>query len=115
MPELPEVETLRRGLLRHLPGRRIVSIELRLAKLIAVGNVHALNGEVLCQVRRRGKYLVLETDSVAVLIHLKLAGQLALRAANGTVLAAGGHPMPAFDAQLPHRSTHLILELDDAS
>ncbi len=115
MPELPEVETLRRGLAEHLVGRRIVTVELRLPKLVAEGRLEELEGATVTGVRRRAKHLLIDTDRATLLVHLKLAGQIALRRADGASLAVGGHPVPRFDAPLPHRSTHLILGLDDGS
>jgi formamidopyrimidine-DNA glycosylase len=115
VPELPEVETLRRGLAEHVVGRTIVAAELRLPKLLASGAVEELIGARVLAARRRAKHLLLETDRATLLVHLKLAGQVAVRAADGTTLASGGHPVPRFDAELPHKSTHLILDLDDGA
>lgn len=115
MPELPEVETLRRGLAAHLVGRRICAVEARLAKLVAAGTLAELEGATVVAVRRRAKRLLVETDRATLLVQLSLAGQMALRAADGATLASGGHPVPAWDAPLPHRSTHLALRLDDGA
>jgi formamidopyrimidine-DNA glycosylase len=50
-----------------------------------------------------------------MVMHLRLAGQLVHRDASNTTLAEGGHPVPAFGAPLPHRSTHVIFTFDDGS
>jgi formamidopyrimidine-DNA glycosylase len=50
-----------------------------------------------------------------MVVHLRLAGQLAHRGPDDRDLAHGGHPVPAFHLPLPHKQTQLILELDDGS
>ncbi len=119
MPELPEVETIRRQLLPTLIDRTIVAAELRLPKLMTKwGGLgpEAFAGHRIEGIGRRAKILRFRlSDGLTLLVHLKLSGQLVHRAASGETLAAGGHPMPAFDAPLPHKSTHLILGLDDRS
>jgi formamidopyrimidine-DNA glycosylase len=54
------------------------------------------------------------SGELALVFHLKLAGQLAHRRGD-EVLAVGGHPVPPFDAPLPHRSSHGHFDLDDGS
>src|SRR4051794_22575577 len=109
MPELPEVETLRRGLERALVGRRVEWVELRLPRIVNVGTLEAIEGATVLAVHRRAKHLLIETDQAALLVHLGLAGQMVLREADGQTVASGGHPVPRFDAPLPHKSTHLLL------
>lgn len=83
MPELPEVETLRRGMERHLAGRRIVGARVRVPKMLQ-GSITdpAQFGEKLRNVRvesvgRRGKHLIFTLDSgYYLLLHLKMRGQL---------------------------------------
>lgn len=119
MPELPEVETLRRELAQTLVGRRIVAVDLKLEKLFY--GQDALTPTDLCGrrvegLRRRAKFLVLElSDGLALVVHLRLSGQLVHSGPDGRLLAAGGHPVPAFGAPLPHRATHLVFTLDDGS
>jgi len=115
MPELPEVETLRRGLAEHLVGRRVLWIDVRLPKLIALGSPDDLLGLVVSGVRRRAKHLAIVLGPLTVLAHLRLAGQIVLRASDGVTLVGGGHPVPRFDAPLPHRSTHVMVGLDDGA
>lgn len=116
MPELPEVETIRRHLAAVLPGRTIAGVELRLPKLLRAEpgrRVEDLVGQPVLDVARRAKLLLLNCGGAqSLLIHLKMTGQLVHQAADGT-RGGGGHPIPAFDAPLPHKSTHLILYLDD--
>jgi len=109
MPELPEVETVVRGLRRHLPGRRIV--ELRLGKTDFMDDPAAIGervpGSLIRAVRRHGKFLVLDLEAGAadgsgaraelLVIHLGMTGQLTVVAADTEVK--------------PH--THVFFMLDD--
>ena len=104
MPELPEVETVVRGLQRVLPGRRIVSV--RLGKTDFIDDPAALErdlpGKRIRAVRRHGKFLVFELEgpdsmSPLLLIHLGMTGQLVVCASE----------VPA----APH--THVLFGLDD--
>lgn len=79
MPELPEVETTRRGLAPHLEGRRVLGATLRRPDLrwpIAreIGTV--LPGQTIRAVRRRAKYLLMETDAGSALWHLGMSGSM---------------------------------------
>ena len=118
MPELPEVETLRRSLAPALVGRAIAGVEVRLPKLWrpapGLGTADVVGAGVQA-VRRRGKHLVLDlANGLSLVFHLRLSGQLVL-SRGGETIVAGGHPVPAFGSPLPHRATHLIFDLDDGS
>lgn len=81
MPELPEVETVRRGLLTRVVGRRIEHVDVgreRAVRRTGPGRVVAgLTGRTIVTVDRRGKYLVCGLDSGdAMMIHLRMSGQL---------------------------------------
>lgn len=81
MPELPEVEVVRRGLLRHLPGRSITSFHDSGKKLripIPAAQIkELLIGASVVDVSRRAKYLLVHFDSGAVMIlHLGMSGKL---------------------------------------
>ncbi len=85
MPELPEVETVRRGLHAYLPGRRVDAVEVRHPRAVrrhvaGPDDFGArLVGRTVLDVRRRGKYLwFLLDDGAAVLAHLGMSGQLVL-------------------------------------
>ncbi len=86
MPELPEVETVRRGLQQHVTGRTIASVQLlhpRAVRRHLPGPddfAAALSGRAFAGARRRGKYLWLPVDDDAVLAHLGMSGQLVLGA-----------------------------------
>ena len=83
MPELPEVEVVRRGLADHVLGRTVAGLELRghrVARRHVPGPAdlsERLAGRRVDAVRRRGKYLWLDLgDSLGLLVHLGMSGQL---------------------------------------
>jgi formamidopyrimidine-DNA glycosylase len=102
MPELPEVETVRRALALNLPGRRIVSVRGRSISMRRPLDIDFL-GEVLpgrrfAEPRRRGKYLLLDLEPAGTLLnHLGMSGRLILTDASADVA----------------RHTHVTLDLDD--
>ena len=95
MPELPEVETTRRGILPHVKGRRVVAVTLRQRRLrwpVSREVKATLPGQRIEGVSRRGKYLLLHCKAGALMIHLGMSGSLRLLRVNkekGT--AAGKH------------------------
>jgi formamidopyrimidine-DNA glycosylase len=80
MPELPEVETIRRGLDPLIRGRRVTRVEVRerrLRELVVRRDLARLQGTTLTGVRRRSKYLLLDTDAgLTLLVHLGMTGRL---------------------------------------
>jgi len=79
MPELPEVETTRRGIIPHIKGQTVSSVIIRQPKLrwpITEGMELLLTDKVLNSVRRRGKYLLLDFDHGTALIHLGMSGSI---------------------------------------
>ena len=79
MPELPEVETTRRGIEAHVRGRRVTEVRLRVPALrwpIAPEIAGVLPGQRLQQVRRRAKYLLIDAAPGAALVHLGMSGVL---------------------------------------
>ncbi|MBJ7575646.1 bifunctional DNA-formamidopyrimidine glycosylase/DNA-(apurinic or apyrimidinic site) lyase [Luteimonas sp. MC1828] len=79
MPELPEVETTRRGLAPHLEGRRVRGVTLRRPDLrwpIPPEVAAELPGQRIESVRRRAKYLLLDTQAGSALLHLGMSGSL---------------------------------------
>jgi formamidopyrimidine-DNA glycosylase len=118
VPELPEVETIRRMVEDHLVGRTVASINVSLPKLLRqseIADPAVLVGRAVTCARRRGKVLdIAFSGDLDVLIHFKLAGQLALDLPSGERRVAG-HPVPRFDDELPHKSTHAKLTFDDGT
>lgn len=79
MPELPEVETTRRGILSALRGRRISEFVLRNHKLrwpVDRALAHILPGQHVRDVRRRAKYLLIDLDGGTLIAHLGMSGSL---------------------------------------
>ncbi len=86
MPELPEVEVLRRSLERRLPGQRIARVEVREARLrervSARSLAAAATGRRVVALARRGKYLLVHLEGERTLvIHLGMSGRLTVAAA----------------------------------
>jgi formamidopyrimidine-DNA glycosylase len=101
MPELPEVETVVRGLRPHLTGRKFIQVEQRrpdLREKLPTGFVRRLEGRQVAAVDRRAKYiLILLDDGNVLVVHLGMSGQFVL----------GDKP----NAAAPHE--HLAFTLDD--
>ena len=79
MPELPEVETTRRGLLPHVVGRVIARLEVRESRLrwpVAKRLSRALATTRIESLERRGKYLLFGTPAGTLLVHLGMSGSL---------------------------------------
>ena len=90
MPELPEVETTRRGLAPHLVGRRVREVVLRRPDLrwpIPAEVAELLPGQRIEMVRRRAKYLLLDTAAGSALLHLGMSGSLRVNPAAAPVRA----------------------------
>jgi formamidopyrimidine-DNA glycosylase len=102
MPELPEVETVRRGLDEHLVGRTVEHVEVGRERVVRRTSrealIDGLTNTTILRADRRGKYLLLPLDSGDVMmIHLRMSGQV--------LIAAGGADRP--------RHTHVVLSLDN--
>ncbi len=117
MPELPEVETIRRDLARVLRGQRVVSFAVKRPKLLRNPRrafSRYLVGSTITNVERRGKQLIFKLNSgYSLLIHLKMTGQLVWKSSRGKI-SAGGHPIAGV-AQVPNRYTYIVISLGDKS
>ena len=95
MPELPEVETVRRGLESHLTGRRIESVELRRSDLrfpFPEGFTALLRGRLVESVERRAKYLLIRLDGDTTwMCHLGMTGRWTLLGAGSNDSDDGSH------------------------
>lgn len=79
MPELPEVETTRRGILPHVAGARVEQVVVRESRLrwpVPAGLSDVLSGQRIRTVDRRAKYLLFRTDAGSLLLHLGMSGSL---------------------------------------
>lgn len=78
MPELPEVETIRRQLEKEILGAQIANIEVREGKIF-VGDSKRIQGDAIVAIKRVGKYLFVYLKSKrGLIIHLKMTGRLIL-------------------------------------
>lgn len=122
MPELPEVQTIRDGLIRRIVGKAIKSVEVRVPKLFE-GNLNDVIGMRVVAVSSRGKLLVIELSNNYVLtVHLKMTGQLVWQeascegeSAENCATFIGGHPQKLYLETLPHKHTHIIFSFNDGS
>jgi formamidopyrimidine-DNA glycosylase len=103
MPELPEVETVRRGLAPALEGRTLIRVDQRRPDLrtpLPERLPERLVGRVVTRIGRRAKYLLIHLDGPEILvIHLGMSGRM--------TLTTGPAPLPG-------RHDHVILETDRA-
>lgn len=117
MPELPEVETVRRGLHELIIGREIKAVEHDWPKSFpnAAADVKQfLIGASIADVRRRAKVLLIDLSTgYTLVIHLKMTGQLVYRANN--VAFGAGHPNESLVGELPDRSTRVTFTFADGS
>ncbi len=114
MPELPEVETVRRGLSRLLPALTVTEVSHDNPKSFpnAEQDVQQfLIGSQVVEVTRRAKVLLIELSSkYSLVIHLKMTGQLVYRGDQGqgdTARFGAGHPNDSLIGELPDRSTRV--------
>ena len=111
MPELPEVETTRRGILPYIDQQRVVKVIVRQPKLrwLIPPEIHEIEGAIVNSVIRRGKYILLETALAidptkthqnkqigTVIIHLGMSGSLRVLD-NGVVAEKHDHFDMVFD------------------
>ncbi|MGJ8654328.1 MAG: bifunctional DNA-formamidopyrimidine glycosylase/DNA-(apurinic or apyrimidinic site) lyase [Opitutaceae bacterium] len=87
MPELPEVETTRRGIAPHVEGKRVHAVQVRQPKLrwpVPEAVQRAVGHEIIA-VRRRAKYLLLDTKVGSIVLHLGMSGSLTVQSKNKIV------------------------------
>lgn len=117
MPELPEVETVRRGLFELIIGREVKTVEHDTPKSFpnAAADVKQfLVGAKITDVRRRAKVLLIDLSTdYTLVIHLKMTGQMVFRAAD--VAFGAGHPNDSLIGALPDRSTRVTFTFADGS
>lgn len=157
MPELPEVETIRLGLCKVICGKKITDFEKRDPKVVQF-EPKDIEGYQITKIERQAKILIFHLshhvistavekssrnkkispppagsrDDKALLVHLKMTGQLIWEADPGnknfqlkksrvvpqrgiTLRVTGGHPSPDWVAKLPNAYTRAILHFDDGS
>ncbi|MEK3883128.1 DNA-formamidopyrimidine glycosylase [Paenibacillus sp. PL2-23] len=102
MPELPEVETVRRTLMELVAGKRIASVTVKLPRIIQrpaepMAFADALAGRTIHTVERRGKFLRIILDGMVLVSHLRMEGRYGV--------------FPAAEPVEPH--THVLFHFDD--
>jgi formamidopyrimidine-DNA glycosylase len=112
MPELPEVETVRRGLQPTLEGARLVHVLARRPDLrfpLPQDFAHRLTGAVILALRRRAKYLRAELDSGETLVmHLGMTGRFEIEQGQAVSAAGPFH----FAAPVGGKHAHVVFETD---
>jgi formamidopyrimidine-DNA glycosylase len=118
MPELPEVETVRRIVQTHLVGKTLERVDVRLPKILRdspLTDPSILVGATVIDARRRAKVLAIDfSNGVSLMLHFKLAGQWAVILPGGERVVAG-HPVPVPHGDYPHKSTHADLVFSDGT
>lgn len=118
MPELPEVETIRRHINVALAGHQVISVTVRLPKLLRdspIPDLLPLVGSRLVGADRRAKVLSISfSNALTLMVHFKLAGQFAILRGDGSRLIAG-HPVPDPAGPYPHKTTHVDFTFDDGT
>ena len=112
MPELPEVETIRRGLSKLILNKKIVQVDILEKKSFFGSKTGVLNTKII-DLRRRGKALIFDLDNKnSFLIHLRMTGQLIFV---GNERFAGGHPNENFISELPNKQTRVMFCFSDGT
>ena len=108
MPELPEVETIRRGLVKFIKHQKLESTDILCAKSF----IGTPTTGTVTDIRRFGKALVIDLDNnKSLMIHLRMTGQLIYDGTEKSRYAAG-HPSDNFTDKLPNKQTRAILEFN---
>ncbi len=134
MPELPEVETVTRGLESRIIGKTIADFEVRNKKSFIAEkgfSYDSIKGAKIKSVSRYQKMVIIELSvNYSLVIHLKMTGQLVftanpksetlnskqiLKSKSSNNSFAGGHPEKSYETQLPNKHTHVIFTFKDGS
>jgi formamidopyrimidine-DNA glycosylase len=123
MPELPEVETVKRGLNILIIGKVIASVRADNPKSFPNAEHDVRNfliGASVTEVRRRAKVLLIDlSTNYTLVIHLKMTGQLVFIISHDREGSderfAGGHPTDSLIGALPDKSTRVIFHFTDDS
>jgi formamidopyrimidine-DNA glycosylase len=114
MPELPEVEIVRRGLEMLIVGKSVKSVKHNWPKSFpnAQSDVEEfLLGANIIDVRRRAKVLLIDLDSeYSLVVHLKMTGQMVYR---GEQVYGAGHPNDSLIGKLPDKTTRVVVTFTD--
>lgn len=134
MPELPEVESLRLGLVKSLIGAKILKVSVKKGKLVSGNGTirkedkvkieefeSKMVGTTIQAIDRRAKNMLINlSNGGLILVHLKMTGQLVFvpnfkDSKSYTKPVLGGHPIKESTQELPHKHTYIIFELDNGN
>ena len=133
MPELPEVENLRLGLVKNILNQKILNVEIRKPKLVSGKGtlrkistkkktqfINGVVGEKFIGVERRAKNLIFKLTHGKILIaHLKMSGQFAYSPFEASAKKGkpviGGHPIELSETKLPNKHSHIIFKLSNGA
>lgn len=121
MPELPEVETIKRGLEKTIVGRTITNFEDRDKKVVQITKSDIV-GSKINSIERRAKIIIIKlSNNQNLIFHMKMTGQLIWEKSCGESdfclrnRKGGGHPDKAWLEKLPNKHTRAIFTFDDDS
>lgn len=130
MPELPEVETVTRGLAKLIIGKKVANVTSNSPRSFPNDPESVkefLVGSKIVGIHRRAKVIIIDLSSkYSLIIHLKMTGQLVFVASTpfsnsnipnskDEVRYGGGHPSDSLIHKLPDKTTHVTFEFDDGS
>ncbi len=117
MPELPEVETIRRDLEEHIVNKKIVGVKVLAPKTIRGATVsfqRMIKNNHFVKVDRIGKLLIFHLPkNIYLLTHLKMTGQFIF--VQKTKRFSGGHPFTDLGAELPNKFTRVIFTFSNGA
>lgn len=116
MPELPEVETVKRGLERLVIGKKIIAVSHDWPKSFPNDQQMVdqfMIGATITGLRRRGKAMMLDlSTNYSLVVHLKMTGQMVYV---GSERFGAGHPNDSLVGDLPNNSTRVVITFSDKS
>lgn len=117
MPELPEVETIKRGLNKLIVGQKISTVSFDNVKSFPNTDEDVDNfmlGATIIEVKRRAKVLIISLNTnYSLVIHLKMTGQLVF--VDKDFRFGAGHPNDSLIGRLPDKSTRVTFNFSDGS
>ena len=112
MPELPEVETIKRGLEKYIVGKKIRKLHILCEKSFR-GEPQLVEGQSIVGITRRGKALLMKlSNGLTVMAHLRMTGQMIY---DGAERFAAGHPDESFREKMPGRFTRIYVDFEDGT
>lgn len=117
MPELPEVETIQRGLTPLIVKKKIVQVDVDSTTRKAFqGDEANVTDVTVIDIRRKGKALLIDLDNgYTMMIHLRMTGQLIWRGTEEGEDFAAGHPSKNFTDALPNKQTRVTFVFNEGS